>query len=435
MSNLVAIVGRPNVGKSTLFNRLTETREAIIDPTSGVTRDRKYGPVHWGNREFRVVDTGGYISNSDDVFEGDIRKQVHMAIDEADVILFIVDVTTGITDLDEVIANLLRRQKKPVLLVSNKVDTSVKEAASAEFYSLGIANEVYSISANNGYGTGDLLQAIVAQLPEAVSPSDDGIPRIAVVGKPNVGKSTLVNTILGEERTIVNEVAGTTRDAVDSRFSAFGLDFIITDTAGLRRKNKVEENIEFYTMVRTYKAIERSDVCILMIDAADGFSKQDLTIFYQIEKAKKGVVVVVNKWDLIEKDHKTHDEFKKDLIEKLAPFNDVPIIFTSNHTKQRLIKALEMALKVYEDLTKKISTSQLNDYLLEIITATPPPALKGKYIKIKYITQLPSRSPAFAFFCNLPQYIKEPYKRFLENRIRERFEFTGVPIRLYFRKK
>lgn len=423
------------MGKSTLFNRLTETREAIVDPTSGVTRDRKYGVVDWSGRKFNVIDTGGYISNSDDVFESQINSQVTEAIEEADVLLFVVDVTTGITDLDQAIAQIVRRSKKPVLLVVNKVDTSDKENSAYEFYSLGIDGEMACISSSNGYGTGDMLDQLVELLPNEEFEPEDDVPRIAVVGKPNVGKSTFINTLLDEERSIVTNIAGTTRDAVDTRFNAFGFDFIITDTAGMRKKKAVDDNIEFYSNVRTIKAIERADVCILLIDAHEGLGKQDIAIFYQIAEAKKGVVISVNKWDMIEKDHKTHDQFVKQIKERIAPFTDVPIIFTSNVKKQRILKSLEEALKVYENRKKRIPTSKLNDVLLEYIEHYPPPSIKGKYIKIKYITQLPSQAPVFAFFCNLPQYIKDPYKRFLENKIRDNFDFSGVPLRLFFRKK
>ena len=435
MKSLVTIIGRPNVGKSTLFNRLTESRDAIVDPVSGVTRDRKYGSVIWGRQEFNLVDTGGYISNSDDVFESQINSQVKYSIQEADLLLFVVDVTTGITDLDQSIAELIRKSQKPTILIVNKVDTGDKESDAMEFYSLGIGESFSSISASNGYGTGDLLDRIVEILPDQPEEEENEQPRIAIVGKPNVGKSTFINTLLGEERTIVTDVAGTTRDATDTPFSAFNLDFTITDTAGMRRKAKVDDDLEFYSNVRTIKAVEKSDVCILLIDAEKGIGKQDVNIFYQIVEAKKGVVIAVNKWDLVEKDTKTHDKFVKHIHERIAPFDDVPIIFTSNVTRQRILKSLETALEVYENLQQKIPTSKLNDYLLDVIEGHPPPAIKGKYIRIKYITQLPSKYPAFAFFCNLPQYIKDPYKRFLENKIREEFDFCGVPFQVYFRRK
>ena len=435
MNNLVAIVGRPNVGKSTLFNRLTETRDAIIDSVSGVTRDRKYGRAEWCGRSFNIIDTGGYIIGSDDAFEGVIRNQVSISIEEAQLIVFMVDVTTGVTDHDRVIADVLRRADRPVMLVSNKVDTSIRENDSFEFYELGLADQIHSISANNGYGTGEFLDALIAQLPEVPVVEDDETPRLAVVGRPNVGKSTFVNTLLGQERNIVTDIAGTTRDAIDTRFNAFGFDLIITDTAGLRKKKQIEDQLEFYSTVRTINAIERSDVCILLIDGSVDLGKQDLAIFWQCIEAKKGIVVVVNKWDLVDKDHMTMDTMRQQLLDRFAPFTDVPIVFTSNVTKKRILKTLEEALSVHERRRTRIPTSQLNDILLPIIEDYPPPSLKGKYIKIKYITQLPSSSPAFAFFCNLPQYIKDPYKRYLENRMREEFDFTGVPIRLFFRQK
>ena len=435
MNNLVAIVGRPNVGKSTLFNRLTETRDAIIDSVSGVTRDRKYGRAEWCGRSFNILDTGGYIVGSDDAFEGVIRDQVSISIEEAQLIVFMVDVTTGVTDHDRVIADLLRRADRPVMLVSNKVDTSIRENDSFEFYELGLADQIHSISANNGYGTGEFLDALIEQLPKVPVVEDDETPRLAVVGRPNVGKSTFVNTLLGQERNIVTDIAGTTRDAIDTRFNAFGFDLIITDTAGLRKKKQIEDQLEFYSTVRTINAIERSDVCILLIDGSVDLGKQDLAIFWQCIEAKKGIVVVVNKWDLVNKDHMTMDTMRQQLLDRFAPFADVPVVFTSNVTKKRILKTLEEALAVHERRSMRIPTSQLNDILLPIIEDYPPPSLKGKYIKIKYITQLPSSSPAFAFFCNLPQYIKDPYKRYLENRMREEFDFTGVPIRLFFRQK
>lgn len=435
MNNLVAIVGRPNVGKSTLFNRLTETRDAIIDSVSGVTRDRKYGRAEWCGRSFNIIDTGGYIVGSDDAFEGVIRDQVSISIEEAQLIVFMVDVTTGVTDHDRVIADLLRRADRPVMLVSNKVDTSIRENDSFEFYELGLADQVHSISANNGYGTGEFLDALIEKLPEVPVLEDNETPRLAVVGRPNVGKSTFVNTLLGQERNIVTDIAGTTRDAIDTRFNAFGFDLIITDTAGLRKKKQIQDQLEFYSTVRTINAIERSDVCILLIDGSVDLGKQDLAIFWQCIEAKKGIVVVVNKWDLVDKDHMTMDTMRQQLLDRFAPFTDVPIVFTSNVTKKRILKTLEEALSVHERRGMRIPTSQLNDILLPIIEDYPPPSLKGKYIKIKYITQLPSSSPAFAFFCNLPQYIKDPYKRYLENRMREEFDFTGVPIRLFFRQK
>ncbi len=434
MGNIVAIVGRPNVGKSTLFNRLVERREAIVDPTSGVTRDRHYGKAEWNGKEFSVIDTGGYVKGSDDVFESQINRQVELAMKEADILLFVVDVTTGITDLDQGVANLLRRSDKPIILACNKVDNNKARIDAVEFYSLGLG-EVHQISATNGGGTGDMLDELVKHFKDDYQ-GEDELPRIAVVGKPNVGKSSFINAILGKERNIVTDVAGTTRDTIDTRYNSFGFDLKIVDTAGIRKKKKVHEDIEFYSVMRSIRAIEYSDVCILMIDAEEGFQKQDLSIFYVIERNKKGLVVLVNKWDLIgEKDSNIVKKWTDEIKEKIAPFTDVPIIFTSTLNKQRIHKALETAIEVHKRRTTKIPTSQLNDVLLEIIEHNPPPALKGKYIKIKYIMQLPTHNPAFAFFCNLPQYIKDPYKRFLENKLRSHFNLTGVPIRLFFRKK
>ena len=434
MSNLVAIVGRPNVGKSTLFNRLTEKRDAIVDPTSGVTRDRHYGYAEWNGRTFSVIDTGGYTEGSDDVFEKKIAEQVGLALDEATSFIFMVDVTTGITDFDLAIAKLLRRTNKPVFLAANKTDTGSLIPQASEFYSFGLG-EVFPISSASGSGSGELLDALVASFHEGEADKNEGIPRIAVIGKPNVGKSSLVNALLNEERNIVNDEAGTTRDSVHSRYNAFGFDFILVDTAGIRKKKKVHENIEFYSVLRSIKAIEESDVCIFMIDATEGMQKQDLGIYYMIEKAKKGMVFLVNKWDLVEKDHKTMDDFKKEIFKRIAPFTDVPVIFTSTITKQRLHKALEAALDVYKNRSQKIPTSKLNELLLPDIEHTPPPAHKGKYIRIKFIMQIPTHVPTFAFFCNLPQYIRDPYKRYLENKLRQHFSLHGVPIRLFFRKK
>lgn len=435
MNKLVAIVGRPNVGKSTLFNRLTETREAIVDPTSGVTRDRKYGRAHWSGRDFTVIDTGGYITNSDDAFEGEIREQVAISIDEADLVLFMLDVTTGITDLDLEIAEILRRANKEMIVVSNKVDTSDKELGSAEFYSLGLTDQVFSISANNGYGTGELLDELVKTLPEDEIIPDSKLPKIAVVGRPNVGKSTFINTLLGEKRNIVSDVAGTTRDSVHTTYKGFGMEMEIVDTAGLRKRKNIDDSLEYYSSVRTIKAIDQADVCLLLIDAQEGVNKQDVSIFFQIAESYRGVVVLVNKWDLVEKDHQTMEKFRAKVLERFEPFTDVPVIFTSNVTKQRVLQGLEAAVEVYENRKRKISTSKLNDTLLPIIRENPPPATKGKYIQIKYITQIPSQVPTFAFFCNLPQYIRDPYKRFLENQLRSLYDFSGVPIRLFFRKK
>lgn len=436
MGNIVAIVGRPNVGKSTLFNRLTESKDAIVKEVSGVTRDRIYGKGEWNGVQFSVIDTGGYIKGSDDIFEGEIRKQVEIAIQEATVIVFMVDVTSGILDLDEVVAALLRKSKKPVIVAANKVDNTNRVGLSSEFYSLGIG-DVYDLSATNGSGTGELLDEIVKHFSKEDETilEEEGLPRIAIVGKPNVGKSSLVNALTGEERNIVTDISGTTRDAVHTRYKSFGFDFLLIDTAGIRKKAKVTEDIEYYSVLRSVRAIENSDVCIFMIDAEEGLQKQDLHIYYIIKENSKGVVVLVNKWDLIEKDHNTMVKMEESIREQLAPFNDVPIIFTSTISKQRIHKTLEAAMEVFENRTKKIPTSKLNDVMLEIIQATPPPAMKGKYIRIKFVQQLPTHAPSFAFFCNLPQYIPDSYKRFLENRLREKFNFTGVPIKIFFRKK
>lgn len=435
MSNIIAIVGRPNVGKSTLFNRLTESQNAIVKEVSGVTRDRIYGRGEWNGMAFSVIDTGGYVKGSDDIFEEEIRKQVIIAVEEASVIVFMVDVMTGIVDLDTKVAELLRRSKKKVFVVANKVDNTQRFGLSSEFWSFGLG-DVYDMSATNGSGTGELLDDIIAAFdPNAQFQEETELPRIAVVGKPNVGKSSLINAFTGQERNIVTDISGTTRDAINTRYRAFGFDFMLIDTAGIRKKAKVTEDIEYYSTLRSVRTIEGSDVCIFMIDATEGIQKQDLHIFYMIEKNHKGVVVLVNKWDLIEKDHTTMLAYEEKIREDLAPFNDVPIIFTSTLTKQRIHKALETAMEVYENRIKKIATSELNDLLLPIIEATPPPSLKGKYIRIKYITQLPTHAPAFAFFCNLPQYIPDSYKRFLENKLRENFDFKGVPIRIFFRKK
>src|SRR5690606_1490223 len=434
MSNIVAIVGRPNVGKSTLFNRLTESRQAIVDNVSGVTRDRHYGFAEWTGRNFTVVDTGGFVAHSDDVFEKAIREQVHIAIEEATVLLFVVDVTTGVTDMDDHIAAILRRSNKPVLVVANKVDSNKQLPDVHEFYSLGLG-EIYAIAATSGSGTGDLLDAVVSHLDPDILGEQAKLPGFAIVGRPNVGKSSLINALLGKDRNIVTDVAGTTRDSIETIYNQFGYEFRLIDTAGLRKKTKVRENIAFYSVMRTIKAVEEADVCILMIDATSDFESQDVNIFHLAEKKRKGVVIVVNKWDLIEKVQSTTRDFEKQIREKTAPFTDVPILFTSVPERQRILKVIETAFKVYKNREKRVPTSKLNEVMLEIINQTPPPALKGKHVKIKYITQLKSASPAFAFFCNLPQYIKDPYKRFLENKLRENFDFTGVPISIYFRQK
>ena len=436
MGNIIAIVGRPNVGKSTLFNRLTESNHAIVKEISGVTRDRIYGRGEWNGVPFSVIDTGGYVRGSEDIFEGEIRKQVEIAIDEANVILFVVDATTGIVDLDETVANMLRKSKKKVLVIANKVDNNDRVGMSAEFWSFGLG-EVFDLSAANGSGTGEILDEVVKYFDKEDPRGEEeaNLPRIAVVGKPNVGKSSMINAFTGEERNIVTDISGTTRDSIDTRYKAFGFDFMLIDTAGFRKKAKVTEDIEYYSVLRSVRTIEDSDICIFMIDATEGIQKQDLTIYYMIEKNHKGVVVLVNKWDLVEKDTMTAVEYEKKLRNDLAPYNDVPIIFTSALTKQRIHKALEKAMDVFENRTRKIPTSELNDRLLPIIDSNPPPSLKGKYVKIKYVQQLPTHAPAFAFFCNLPQYIPDSYKRFLENRLREMYNFEGVPVRIYFRKK
>lgn len=436
MGNIIAIVGRPNVGKSTLFNRLTESSHAIVKEVSGVTRDRIYGRGEWNGIPFSVIDTGGYVRGSEDIFEGEIRKQVEIAIEEANVILFVVDATTGIVDLDETVANILRKTKKKILVIANKVDNNDRVGMSAEFWSFGLG-DVFDLSAANGSGTGEILDEVVKYFDKEDPRGEEeaNLPRIAVVGKPNVGKSSMINALTGEERNIVTNISGTTRDSIDTRYKAFGFDFMLIDTAGIRKKAKVTEDIEYYSVLRSVRTIEDSDVCIFMIDATEGIQKQDLTIYYMIEKNHKGVVVLVNKWDLVEKDTMTAVEYEKKLRNDLAPYNDVPIIFTSALTKQRIHKALEKAMEVCENRTRKISTSELNDVLLPIIDSNPPPSLKGKYVKIKYVQQLPTHAPAFAFFCNLPQYIPDSYKRFLENRLREMYNFEGVPVRIFFRKK
>lgn len=433
MNNILAIVGRPNVGKSTLYNRLTESRKAIVDDQSGVTRDRHYGIGEWTDKNFTVIDTGGYVAKSEDVFEIAIREQVLIAIEEAGVIIFMVDVTTGITNLDDDIAQILRKSDKPVFVAVNKVDNYQLQSDASVFYGFGLG-EIYCISSMSGSGTGELLDEVVKNF-EPDTEEDNALPKYAIVGRPNVGKSSMINALIGKERNIVTPIAGTTRDSIQIHYNQFGHEFMLIDTAGLRKKTKVTENIEFYSVMRTIKALEEADVIILMLDALDGIESQDINIFHLAEKNKKGVVLVVNKWDLVEKDHKTVKEFETKIKEKLQPFTDVPIIFTSVTEKQRIFKTIEAASKVYINKTKKIPTSKLNDILLPIIEKTPPPATKGKHIKIKYITQINASSPMFAFFCNLPQYIKEPYKRFIENKLREHFDFSGVPIQIFFRQK
>ncbi|MEY4351541.1 MAG: hypothetical protein RL078_1620 [Bacteroidota bacterium] len=436
MSNIVAIVGRPNVGKSTLFNRLTESRDAIVKEVSGVTRDRLYGKGEWNGYQFSVIDTGGYAKTKEDIFEGEIRKQVEIAIEEATVIVFMVDVMTGIVEMDEIVAQLLRKSKKPVLIAANKVDNTERVGLSSEFYAFGLG-DVYDLSATNGSGTGEILDELVKYFnkeDESVR-EEDNLPRIAIVGRPNVGKSSMVNALTGQERNIVTDISGTTRDAIHTRYKAFGFDFLLIDTAGIRKKAKVTEDIEYYSVLRSVRTIENADVCLFMIDAAEGIQKQDLSIYYMIEKNSKGVVVLVNKWDLVEKDQNTMVKFEELLREQLAPFNDVPIIFTSALNKQRIHRALETGMRVFENRTRKIPTHELNEVMLEVIAQTPPPAVKGKYIRIKFVQQLPTHAPSFAFFCNLPQYLPDSYKRFLENRLRERFDFEGVPVKIFFRKK
>lgn len=437
MGNLVAIVGRPNVGKSTLFNRLTKTRQAIVNEQAGTTRDRQYGKAEWLGKEFSIVDTGGWVVNSDDIFEEEIRKQVLLAMDEADVILFVVDVVNGVTDLDMEVSNILRRSKKPVLMVANKTDNNDLQYNAAEFYSLGLGDP-YCISALSGFGTGDLLDLIVSKFKKDTDEIfEEDIPRFAVVGRPNAGKSSIVNAFIGEERNIVTEIAGTTRDSIYTRYNKFGFDFYLVDTAGIRKKNKINEDLEYYSVVRSIRAIENSDVCILMIDATRGIEGQDLNIFSLIQRNQKGLVVVVNKWDLVEdKTVKVMKNYEDAIRNRFAPFTDFPIIFASALTKQRILKVLEAAKEVYSAKTNRIPTARLNEELLPLIEAYPPPSNKGKYIKIKYITQLPNTQiPSFVFFANLPQYIKDPYKRFLENKIRERWKLCGTPINIFIRQK
>lgn len=434
MGNLLAIVGRPNVGKSTFFNRLTGMRQAIVHESSGVTRDRHYGNSEWNGIEFSVIDTGGYITGSDDIFEGEIRRQAELAIEEADVIVFMVDVREGVTPMDQDVAELLRKSKKKVFLAANKADNPNIMSQVGDFYSLGLG-EVYGVSAINGSGTGELLDEVVKNFTVEGEPEDLDLPKITIVGRPNVGKSSLLNALIGEDRNIVTSIAGTTRDTIFTRYNSFGFDFLLVDTAGIRKKKNVHEDIEFYSVMRSIRAIEHSDVCVLMIDAESGFESQDISILHLVEKNHKGVVVVVNKWDLVNKDNNTHKEFEEKIRAKTAPFVDYPIIFTSVVNKQRIFKTIETAIDVYKNKTQRISTSQLNEIVLPIVKETPPPVVKSKRVKIKYVTQLKMHYPAFVFFCNLPQYVKDPYKRFVENRLRKLYNFNGVPIEIYFREK
>jgi GTP-binding protein len=434
MGNMVAIVGRPNVGKSTLFNRLVGRKQAIVDEIAGVTRDRIYGKSDWNGKEFSVIDTGGYIRNSEDIFEEEIRKQVELAVEEADVIMFLVDVTAGITELDSEVAILLRRSKKRIVLVVNKVDNSQRHQDAYEFYSLGLGDP-FCISSTSGSGTGDLLDELVKDFVVVDEDEMPEIPRIAVVGRPNIGKSSLINALVGEERNIVTPIAGTTRDSIDTRFNKFGHDFLIIDTAGVRRKTKVSEDLEFYSVMRSIRSIESADVCLLLVDATQGLEAQDMNIFNLIIKNRKGVVLVVNKWDLVEKETQTMKEYTELISKRVAPFQDIPIVFASALTKQRIHKILDEAKRVFENRRRKISTSKLNEFTQEVVGAYPPPSYKGKQVKIKYATQLPTYAPSFAFFCNLPQYIKEPYKRYIENKLREHYDFCGVPMQIFFRPK
>ncbi|ALU74100.1 ribosome biogenesis GTPase Der [Tenacibaculum finnmarkense genomovar ulcerans] len=435
MSSIVAIVGRPNVGKSTLFNRLVQRREAIVDSVSGVTRDRHYGKSEWNGKEFSVIDTGGYIVGSDDIFEGEIRKQVQLAIEEADIIVFVVDVEQGITPMDDEVAKILRQVKKPIIMAVNKVDNAMRDADAVEFYNLGLGG-YHTISSINGSGTGELLDAVAKEIPEEEeTEAENELPRFAIVGRPNAGKSSFINALIGEDRNIVTNIAGTTRDSIDTKYNRYGFEFNLVDTAGIRKKSKVKEDLEFYSVMRAVRAIEHCDVAVLVVDATRDFEGQDEKIFWLAEKNKKGVVILVNKWDLVEKETNTMRDFEAHIRKKIAPFSDVPIVFTSVLTKQRIFKAIETAVEVFENRKRRIQTSKLNETMLEILEQNPPPAIKGKYIKIKYCMQLPTYTPQFAFFANLPQYIRDPYRRYLENQLRQHYNFNGVPIIIYFRQK
>ncbi|QOD60203.1 ribosome biogenesis GTPase Der [Polaribacter haliotis] len=436
MNSIVAIVGRPNVGKSTLFNRLVQRREAIVDSVSGVTRDRHYGKSDWNGKEFSVIDTGGYAIGSDDIFEEEIRKQVNLAIEEADLIVFVVDVEEGITPMDAEVAKILRKVKKPIFVTVNKVDNAMRDADAVEFYNLGLG-DYHTISSINGSGTGDLLDALAEKMPapEENDLEKEELPRFAVVGRPNAGKSSFINALIGEDRNIVTNIAGTTRDSIDTKYNRFGFDFNLIDTAGIRKKSKVKEDLEFYSVMRAVRSIEYADVIILVVDATRGFEGQDQNIFWLAEKNRKGVVILINKWDLVEKETNTMRDFEAMVRKQIEPFTDVPIVFTSVLTKQRIFKAIETAVEVFENRKNKIATSKFNDAMLDIVKSYPPPAIKGKYVKIKYCMQLPTQTPQFAFFCNLPQYVRDPYKRFVENKLREIYNFSGVPITIYFRQK
>ena len=436
MNSIVAIVGRPNVGKSTLFNRLVERREAIVDSVSGVTRDRHYGKSDWNGKEFSVIDTGGYITGSDDIFEGEIRKQVNLAIEEADLIVFVVNVEDGITPMDAEVAKLLRKVKKPIFTVVNKVDNAMREPDAVEFYNLGLG-AYHTIASINGSGTGDLLDALTEKMPaaEEIDLEKEALPRFAVVGRPNAGKSSFINALIGEERNIVTNIAGTTRDSIDTKYNRFGFDFNLVDTAGIRKKSRVKEDLEFYSVMRAVRSIEYADVIVLVVDATRGFEGQDQNIFWLAEKNRKGVVILINKWDLVEKETNTMRDFEAMVRKQIEPFTDVPIVFISALTKQRLFKAIETAVEVFGKRKTKIQTSKFNETMLEIIKNSPPPAIKGKFVKIKYCMQLPTQTPQFVFFCNLPQYVRDSYSRFLENKLRDIYDFSGVPITIYFRQK